>query len=241
MKKVLLVDHILEDIADKESVLNRADVRILRAASAKEAFRLHKKERVDLIVAELDLPVQGGDMLCSMIRQEGKLRNVSIILVCGDTPEELKRAAGCGANARLTKPLHMESLLLKAAQLLEVPARRSYRLILMTHVDCMLGKMKFFCITGNISVSGMMIETDKQLSQGDWLTYSFFLPGLSKIEVNGEAVRLLRLPTNAYSYGIRFINLTSDHRAEIENFVAVTGKRSIMKSLRERQFLKGST
>ena len=241
MKKILLVDHILEGIAEKESVLSRADVRILRAASAKEAFRLHQKERADLIVAELDLPVQGGDTLCSMIRQEGKMRNVSIILVCGDTPEELERLAGCGANTWLTKPLQEESLLEKASQLLVIPARRSYRLILSAHVDCMLGKMKFFCMTGNISVSGMMIETDKQLSRGDWLTCSFFLPGLRKIEVNGEVVRFLRMAANAYSYGIRFINLTSDHRLEIEKFIAVIGKRSIMKSLRERQFLKGST
>jgi CheY-like chemotaxis protein len=241
MKKVLLVDHILEGIAEKESVLNRADLRILRAASAKEAFRLHQKERADLIIAELDLPDQGGDTLCSMIRQEGKLRNVSIILVCGDTPDELERAAGCGANARLTKPLQEESLLEKAAQLLGIPARRSYRHILMAHVDCMFSNMKFFCMTCNISVSGMMIETDKQLSQGDWLTGSLFLPGLRKIEVNGEVVRLLRVAANAYRYGIRFINLTSDHRAEIEKFIIAIGKRSIMKSLRELIFLKGST
>ncbi len=90
MKKILLVDHILEGITEKESVLNRTDLRILRAASAKEAFRLHQKERADLIIAELDLPVQGGDTLCSIIRQEGKLRNVSIILVCSDTPMNWK-------------------------------------------------------------------------------------------------------------------------------------------------------
>lgn len=241
MKKILLVDHILEGITEKESVLNRTDLRILRAASAKEAFRLHQKERADLIIAELDLPVQGGDTLCSIIRQEGKLRNVSIILVCSDTPDELERVAGCGANAWLTKPLQEESLLEKAAQLLGIPPRRSYRHILMAHVDWMLVNIKFFCMTCNISVSGMMIETDMQLNQGDWLTGSLFLPGMRKIEVNGEVVRLLRVASNVYRYGIRFINLTSDHRAEIDKFIAAIGKRSIVTSLRELVFLKGST
>jgi hypothetical protein len=161
------------------------------------------------------------------------VRNVSIILVCNDTPVELERAAGCGANAWLTKPLQEESLLDKAVQLLGIPARRSYRHILMAHVDCMLGNIKFFCMTCNISVTGMMIETDRQLNQGDWLTGSLFLPGMRKIEVNGEVVRFMRVASDVYRYGIRFVNLTSDCRAEIDKFIAAIGKRTIVNRLRE--------
>ncbi len=220
MKKIIIANSIHAFLERDKSILNRGDFRVYTATSGKEAFRLHQEEKANLIIADLDLPDMGGDALCSLVRKESSTRSVSIILVCQDIPAELERASTCGANAWITKPIRPELLVESVGQLLAVSMRRAYRVLLKAKIHGARQNEPFFCTTHNISVSGILIETEKVLDAGDLITCALFLPGSQQIVVDGEVVRLEKKPDGGYCYGVRFNDLAPEFRAEIERFIA---------------------
>lgn len=220
MKKILLVNAVIAFHDRNKSLLNRSEFQVLTAITGKEALQVHRQERVDLIIAELNMPDMQGDELCAQLRMEKDLKNVSVILVCGDTPEDRARVDQCGANAWVTKPINPEKFLESIVQLLSVSARKGYRVLLKAHVNGERENIPFFCTSHNISATGILFETDKLLNQGDRITCVFFLPGACQITTDAEIVRSLKMPDGTLHYGVRFINLAPEYRGEIERFVA---------------------
>ena len=80
MKKLLIVGNIQQFMATEKNILNRADIKIFTAQSGEKALEIHRTERVDLIITELDMPGISGDKLCSLIRKDEELKHVSIII-----------------------------------------------------------------------------------------------------------------------------------------------------------------
>jgi len=218
MKKILIVNSLIVFYEKNKGLLDRSDFHVFTAISGVEALQIHRKERVDLIIADLNMPEMRGDKFCSLVRTE--FRNVSILLACRNTPEELEMVAHSGANAWVTKPINIGEFLEKIGELLAVSVRRDYRVLLKAKVQGDQESMPFFCTSYNISSSGILIETGRVLSQGDRLTCTFFLPGARQIVVDGEAVRSMEAADGSYHYGLRFIDLTPEYRKEIERFVA---------------------
>jgi c-di-GMP-binding flagellar brake protein YcgR len=73
----------------------------------------------------------------------------------------------------------------------------------------------FSSTTQNISVSGMLVETEKVLAKGDTITCSFVLQ--HKMTVSGEVARVAKKKANLYDYGIRFLNLDPKAKGKIED------------------------
>jgi CheY-like chemotaxis protein len=220
MKKVLLINPDSDSLASCKNVLDRDELRIFTATTAEEGLRIHREERVDLIITELALPVMGGDMLCARIRQEYALRKVSLVVVCRDVPEEIARAKSCHANARLLKPVTPEELVACVGKLLAVPKRRSCRVLVRAQLCDERGETTLFGVAHNISVAGLLIESDDLLAVGDRIACLFFLPDARPINAVGEVARAVRQSRIMTQYGIRFIHLYPQVRSEIENFVA---------------------
>jgi len=167
MKKILLVNNQEAFLDRNKSLLNRAGFLIITATSVKEALQLCHDQKVDLIIALLEMPELGGDRLCSLIRAESELKHVPVILVCYPQEPELQRAALCGANAVVTKPVRPELLLEKVGKFLQVAARRDYRAVFNAKVEGMRQSLPFTGVTRNISVSGVLCETAMSLNQDD--------------------------------------------------------------------------
>ena len=220
MKKILLVNPVKNALAMDKNILDRAELRIFTATTADEALRIHREERVDLLLTELDLPDMGGDVLCFRIRQEDAVGKVAVILVCSDSPGEIERVARCGANAWLLKPVGPSQLSDCVGKLLAVPLRQAWRVLVRVQVYGELGTTTLFCTSRNISVSGLLIETDGILAVGDRISSMFFIPGGCQISAVGEVTRAVRLTRLTNQYGIRFISLSPQSRTEIEKFVA---------------------
>lgn len=220
MKKILLVNASRYFIDEGKSLLDRKDFQVFMAPSVMQALQIHRQERVNLIVTDLHLPEMGGDVLCERIRQETDVRAVSVILVCHDVPADLDRAARSGANVCLKKPFAARTLLDHVEKLLAVCVRRGYRVLLRAKVKSSLEDGVFFCTSQNLSVSGILIETDRDLRAGVIISCSFYLPGSAHIVADGEVVRSERLPDGKYSCGIRFTELAAEHYRAIEAFIA---------------------
>jgi CheY-like chemotaxis protein len=219
MKKIIMVYSAIVFFEKNRDLLNRSDFRIYTAVTGKEALRIHRKNRVHMIVADLNMPDMDGDELCELIRSDPNIKNVAILLACRNIPEELERVARCGSNDWVEKPIQSRAFLEKIGQLLEISIRKDYRVILKASVRGERDNKQFFCTSYNISTSGILIETGEVLNQGDRLTCTFFLPGDKQIVAEGEAIRSVSLGEGCFHYGIRFIDLAPDFRVDIESYI----------------------
>ncbi len=219
MKKILIVADLQTFIDKEKSVLNRSDFKIFTATSSEEALNIHKTEKVDLIITDLDMPVISGDKLCSILRKDDKLKKVSIIIVCSKSSPDIERCTKCNANSYLTKPLDPALLLERVSQLLDIPVRQSYRVLLKVKVDGKYKNEPFFCHSRDVSRSGILLETEKVLSRGDSISCAFFLPNSKNITAGGQVVRVLKSASGTYMYGVKFSDLDQDSVAAIEFFI----------------------
>lgn len=225
-KRILIVDR-LEDMLERErTILNRVSFEIVTASTGQLALAVHTKNHVDLMIISLDLPDMSGDKLCSSLRNDSALREVSIIITCSNDPDAISRATRCGANAYITKPFHSAQLTETVTKLLSIPRRQSYRVLISISIKGTIANEPFFCTSHDISTTGIMIETEKLLAKGDLLFCSFFLPGYGKIISDGEVIRTDN-GGNVPRYGIRFRYLDPECKNSIESFIAHrTGQKS---------------
>ncbi len=221
MKKIVINEAIAASIDKGSSILQRKDMKLFTARTNDEALSIHRAERVNLIISRVDLPGTACEQLFAPMRNDATLRSVSLLLFCLDRPGDRVRAELCRPNAIMALPVNSALLLEKAESLLNVPARESYRVLLSASIVGSSRDRSFFCRSENISVTGLLLETERSLSLGDWLTCSFFLPDTKQITVAGEVVRIINLTDKSETkrYGVKFGNVPPEDIAAIEAFV----------------------
>lgn len=224
MKKILLVNASRYFFDEGKNLLDRKDFQVFLAPSGLHALQIHRQEKVNLIVADLEMPEMGGDTLCARIREDNESRAVSCILICHDNPAELQRGKSCGANICLKKPFSARTLLEHVEKLLTISVRRGYRVLLRAKVQGAKDDLTFFCTSQNISATGILIETDRPMQAGERLSCSFYLPGSAHITADGEVARAETMPDGKHQYGIRFTEISSEYKNEIEKFIAESQK-----------------
>ncbi|HEX8960625.1 MAG TPA: PilZ domain-containing protein [Geobacteraceae bacterium] len=106
-----------------------------------------------------------------------------------------------------------------------IAPRKNYKVILKATVHGEAQDSAFLCTSQDLSSSGILIETDRDLNKGDRITFSFFLPGASKITADGEMVRSEKKGDGTLHYGIRFIDLKEESRQAIEWFIDSCARR----------------
>lgn len=217
----MIAQDINKILQQKNSFLKRADIKVFTAASNDEALKIHREERVHLIITQLDMPGMTSEQFCSLVREDPELRAVSVIMICTNNRAEIEQSSRCRANAVILRPVNPALLLAKAQQLLDISWRETYRVLLSLTVDGNAKDTPFFCRSQNISTSGMLIETDKTLPHGDRVICSFFLPDSMRIQAAGEIVRIPQQATGSTvkQYGVKFSNLTPEARQALEAFV----------------------
>jgi DNA-binding response OmpR family regulator len=222
MQKILLVSDSPGFLERNKLFLERSGFRLFTAASAVEAIELQREVHAQVIIAMLDQRDKGGEEFCSRIRRDPELKKVSIILVCYNAPEALARAAACGADAWMIKPLQPHLLLETVENLLLGHQPREHRVQLTAPVSGHHGTMRFTGILHNISVSGLLCETDLELAPDDQATLHIEL-GSDEIVADGKVARRVVMSGGRYNYGIRFTRLAPAARRQIATLVEGTG------------------
>ena len=221
MKKILVTDDVTSLISKEKSFLDREGVKLLLVATNDDVLPVHRSEKANVIITSLKSLGIKSEELCSAIRSDDALRKVSIIMICQDNAADIERCAQCKANVVLTLPVDPAVLLEKVRQLLEISWRESYRVLVSVMIEGSNKDRPFFGRSGNISTTGILIESEKALAIGDQLMCSFFLPGSSQIKTNGEIVRIMKQVggSKACQYGVRFSQIAPEARSAIEEFV----------------------
>ncbi len=221
MKKLIIATDIKRALEKEIPFFNRADVRVFPADSNEKALALHRSIKADLIIAKLDTPEMSGERLCSFIRDDEKLRRVSLIIICSDADPDLERCVQCRANAFFSSPVDSTLLLQEIHKLLHVAPRMSWRSPLSVKIRGKSKMVPFAGHTENISRSGMLFRSSALLFEGDVVTCSFTLPHSAEITADGEIVRSVgkEVGYDSNSYGIRFVNPSSRAVSALSSFL----------------------
>jgi len=111
--KILIVDDD-PDIADALTlILQSADYDVISAATGQECLQIARAERPDLILLDVRLPDINGLEVCRRIKTDPELARIAVINVTGMRTSKDDEVEGieAGADAYLTKPVHLRTLL----------------------------------------------------------------------------------------------------------------------------------
>jgi len=229
MKKILITEEIETDIEQALDFLKRQDIKVMTAGTNDDLLQIHQRERAGLIIAALNTPGMKSEDLYSSIRKDRALRAVSVILLCQDTPADIERSHHCNANTVMLLPIDIPLLRSKVQQLLDISWRESYRVLLSVTIEGASKDRTFFCKSENLSTTGMLMETERELAKGDRIQCSFFLPDSKKVRTSGEIMRVIAQAAGSKTnrYGVKFDRLPADTKAAIDDFVDKKSRTSV--------------
>jgi DNA-binding response OmpR family regulator len=225
MKKIIITGALKPFIERDMSILARKENRIFYVNSGQEALDVHKREKGDLIIVQLESPDLPCEKLCTAIRGDEVLKGVSILIVCSEDTSDIERCLKYGANDYVTQPLNPAGFLRKVMRLLNISERTHYRVIVKVSGRDNGDEIPFFCTSQNISSSGILLETEKVLNRGDKITCSFFVPKNTRIVTKGEIMRIMEKENGIKEYGVRFIDISPSVESNIEAFIENWTKR----------------
>lgn len=221
MKKVLISKDLKTLYLDENSFLDRTDLIVFTASTNDEVLKIHKREKLTLIILQLDMPGMQTKELFDTIRQNEHLCDVSIIVICKDTLAHRGECRHLGASAVFTLPLDTTLLQIKAQQLLHIAPRKDYRASLAVAIQDKFKTRPQPFHTENISASGMLITAQEPLAKGDGIFFSFFLPDGTHVSGYGEIARVDQqtVTPDSFHYGIKFTDIDPNVKLAIEAVV----------------------
>lgn len=109
--KVLVIDDDRPLCNVVAEVLLAEDIEVLQAHDGAEGLTLANRERPDLIILDVMMPVMSGYEVCRSLRRSFLTANIPVIMLTalGDPMEKVKGMAE-GADDYLTKPFHPDEL-----------------------------------------------------------------------------------------------------------------------------------
>ena len=217
MTKIIVDEAILEHLAQEKALFSRIDFAVIPCVTKGQVLAAHEQENADLILIDYNMTEMTIEDFCTDVRTNEKMKHTLIVVASEDKRENLNRCLKCGVDSLLIKPLNHHELIDKATQFLHIKKREQVRVLMKISVT---GKIKdtFYATSHDISVSGISIETEKNISMGDMVSVIFYLR-TNKIEVEGEVVRKEKMTDNVFQYGIRFLRIDDHSRSLIEIFV----------------------
>ncbi len=86
--------------------------RIIEATDGVDALKKLSSEKIDIILADINMPIMDGLKLVSLVRNNPSYKDIPIIIITTEGAEEDKnKALAIGANAYLTKPIQTQELM----------------------------------------------------------------------------------------------------------------------------------
>ena len=106
---------VVEDSAEMRRYLSKeisAEYNVLIAANGSDALEILKKEKIDLVISDIMMPIMDGCELCNIIKTDSDLSHVPIILLTAAVGVETRiETLESGADGYIEKPFPIELLM----------------------------------------------------------------------------------------------------------------------------------
>lgn len=209
-----------------DSLLQRADLRLVWAESVDAFVPLAREHRPAIVV--LDPKVPGLDALATTrtLLEGGGDAPLHVYLIGNAADHERASAAeAAGAAGLVTRPLTQARLLEILRRQKLVPERDDDRVEIALKVEIARGDDEGLAYTRDLGLEGCFLHTHEPFEVGEGLRLAFQLPVPGKREMR-VAGTVLRVETGESSGGIavRFTGLTGPDRAELARFLRSRGR-----------------
>ncbi len=219
MPRLLVDESLVKYLAKEKAMFSRTDFVVIPCATKGQILIEHEKERADLILIDFDMPALDIEDFCADILNNEKLKHVVIVVVSDSEISNMDRCMICGVNAVISKPIDQAEFIETVTRMLKIKKRELIRVLMkMTVVG--KGEDTFYATSHDISMTGISIETEKEMKKGDRLSFTFYLR-TKRIDVNGEVARITDSGKGLKRYGIKFLTLDNEARSFIELFITM--------------------
>ena len=122
---VLIVDDNAQNLELLEAYMeDLPEINVVRATNGLEALQQVTDARPDLILLDIMMPKMSGFEVCKRIKTDPKNRDTIIIMVTAlNETSDIERAAECGSDDYLTKPIDRKALIDQVRTLLASKSR----------------------------------------------------------------------------------------------------------------------
>jgi two-component system chemotaxis response regulator CheY len=94
---------------------------VIEASDGIDALRKLSAGRLDIILADINMPIMDGLKLVKRVRSDETMKDIPIIIITTEGAEEdRQRALALGANAYITKPIQAPQVIAQVKELLRV-------------------------------------------------------------------------------------------------------------------------
>lgn len=221
-RKIIVAKQYLKLLEDHGRYLARQEIVVHTFENNTDALLLQNKVQANMIITGFDVPGLNAEELCNLIRSDCDLQHVSIIIICTKKQGEVERYSKCRANVFLSMDTSPAVFASTVGRLLNIAERSSIRVPVSFRVDCNDKRGRpFMGYSENLSASGMLVETDKELKMGTVLTCSFYLEDNTQIITTAEVVRISKvmLDSEPKQYGLQFTGLHTGLIETIESYI----------------------
>jgi len=113
MKNILIVDDNPQDLSLLQTLLNKHGYMVTVAANGAEALEKARRERPDMIISDMLMPVMDGFTLCREWKRDDRLKDVPFVFFTATytDPTDEKFALGLSAERFIVKPQDQQVLL----------------------------------------------------------------------------------------------------------------------------------
>jgi CheY-like chemotaxis protein len=113
-KKILVVDDEPDILKVVTFRLRKAGYHILEAVEGEQALQIIEKERPDLILLDLRIPVIDGYEVCKRIKSDDKTKDIPVIILTASVTRDMQaKVEELKADDYLVKPFDPAVLLTK--------------------------------------------------------------------------------------------------------------------------------
>jgi len=118
-EKILVVDDSVTVRQMVGLTLRKAGFEVIEGADGEEGLQQLQRERVVMVITDLNMPIMDGIALVKAIRQLPTHRFIPILVLTSQTQESMKQEArAAGATGWIGKPFNPENLLKVIARVL---------------------------------------------------------------------------------------------------------------------------
>ena len=117
---VLLVDDNAQNLELLEVYMeDLPEVCVVTATNGQEAIECIESQPIDLVLLDIMMPKMSGFEVCRRIKGDPKTRDIIVVMVTAlNETSDIERAAECGTDDYLSKPIDREALAILVRNLL---------------------------------------------------------------------------------------------------------------------------
>jgi len=100
------------------------DCTVLEAGNGEEGLAVAERERPDLIILDVTMPVMDGMTMLTKLKEHPELKRIPVIMLTAESGRDnVMHIARLGARDYLVKPFKEDQLIGKASRIVNLPAR----------------------------------------------------------------------------------------------------------------------